>query len=102
MLSFKFILENHQADTLNIVLGTIPDEFKEQVNEWIGEIDTTIEYIQETVKYVFSKAPKNNRKEYALWCKDNAPYLLPYMFAYLDEKDLLPIIYKNAFKNKGE
>ncbi len=97
-LSFKFVLENHQAGTLNQALELIPDEFKDQVNGWIDEIETTIEYYQRTVEDAFSNAPREIRKEYALWVQEHATNLVPLMFAKLDGKDILPIIYKIGFK----
>lgn len=97
-LSFKFVLENHAAGTLKNALVLIPDEFKKEINEWENQINNTIATIKGRVEGVFSIAPKDNRKNYALWCKETVPELLPYMFARLDDKDLMPIIYKFAFK----
>lgn len=96
-LSFKFILENHEAGTLQHALSIIPDEFKEEVNGWITRIEETMSSIKQSIEVAFEKAPKTSRKEYAIWCNDNAPDLLPYMFARLDGNDLNQIIYKRAF-----
>jgi RNA ligase len=96
-LSFKFVLENHAAGTLQHALGAIPDEFKDEVKEWERQIDETIEATKESIESAFAKAPKDTRKDYALWCKSEVPNLLPYMFARLDNKDVAPIIYKCAF-----
>ena len=97
-LSFKFVLENHQAGTLNQALEVIPDEFKDQVNDWIDEIETNIFEIKDRVRIAFNVAPKGNRKEFALWVMGYHKNLAPYLFAKLDGKDILPIIYKMGFK----
>ena len=97
-LSFNFILENHQAGNIPQILSLIPDEFKNEVNEVIEYIDNVLSETQKQVEIFFKLAPKETRKEYALWCKKEVPDYLPYMFARLDGRDILPIIYKFAFK----
>lgn len=97
-LSFKFVLENHQAGTLNQALEVIPDEFKDEVNGWIDEIDNTVLDVIQEVEEVLELAPKTNRKDFALWVMEFHKNLAPYLFAKLDGKDILPIIYKMGFK----
>ena len=97
-LSFKFVLENHAAGTLHEALNVIPDEFKDDVKKWERQINETIMSICDAVESAFLSAPKESRKDYALWCKSEVPDLLPYMFARLDGKEILPIVYKSAFR----
>lgn len=96
-LSFKFVLENHAAGTLQHVLSAIPDEFRDEVKTWEKQINETIDATKESIEAAFIKAPKDTRKDFAIWCKSEVPRLLPYMFARLDGKDVIPIIYKCAF-----
>lgn len=100
-LSFKFVLENHQAGTLNQALEVIPDEFKDEVNKWIDEIEKILIDTENEVEMIYKIAPKENRKEFALWVMGNYKHLAPYLFAQLDGKDILPIIYKMGFNQKG-
>lgn len=95
--SFKLVLDHHQDNTLNQVKEAIPDEFHKEMNEWVDYIDAVIEITTEHIEEMYEAAPKTTRKEFALWIKENCPELLKYMFARLDNKDILPFIYKSAF-----
>lgn len=101
-LSFRFVLENHQAGTIKQALEIIPDEFKDDVNRWVQKIEETIAYTLRDIDVNFDAAPKNTRKNYAVWCKEHTPELMQYMFLRLDGKDILPAIYKHAFKEKPD
>lgn len=96
-LSFRVVLENHQAGTINQALELIPDEFKKEVNEWIEKIEDTISFWKNRIEEVYCMAPGGERKEYALWVQEYYKDMAPYLFARLDGKDVLPIIYKIGF-----
>jgi RNA ligase len=96
-LSFKRVLDAVKDGTYNQVLNTLPDEFLPQVFAWRNEIDEKVISITEEVESAFEDAPKDNRKEFALWvnawCKDIAAY----MFLKLDGKDYVPTILEREF-----
>ena len=50
----------------------------------------------------YQQAPKDNRKDYALWVNANHPDLSRYLFARLDGHDIRPIIYRKAFENRTD
>lgn len=97
-LTFKWALEHHQAGTLKQAKDTIPDEFHNELNGWTEQIDDIINTVKEETESVYKKAPKTTRKEFALWIQRNSPTLVPYLFARLDHRDLLPFIYRFAFR----
>ena len=67
------------------------------MEEWVDYINATIEITTMHVEETYELAPKTTRKEFALWIKENYPEMLKYMFTRLDNKDILPLIYKLAF-----
>lgn len=92
--NFKLVLAHHQNNTLDQVKAAIPDEFHKEMDEWVDYINTVIEITTESIEEVYKSAPKTTRKDYAVWVKENAPELSKYMFARLDNRDVLPLIYK--------
>lgn len=101
-LSFKWTLDAIKAGTLEQAIAVIPDEFLPQVNEWLAEIEEKVRQVKEKVAAVFEAAPKETRKAYALWIQKHHRPLARYMFAYLDGKDIEPLIYKFAFRDREE
>ena len=53
----------------------------------------------ECVNSLFAQAPKESRKEFALWVTKNHKDKSSYLFAMMDGKDILPIIYRLEFQN---
>jgi RNA ligase len=99
-MSFKWALRCHQAGILQRVKKSIPDEFYDELNEWINTIDNTIKITLEQIEVAYKTAPKTSRKKYAIWIQKHEQALIPYLFAKIDNKDILPLIYKLAFKGK--
>ena len=99
-LSFKWALQCHQTGILQQAKESIPDEFYDELQEWINTIDNTIKTISRRVEVIHKIAPKTTRKEYAFWIQKHEPTLVPYLFAKMDNKDILPLIYKFAFKER--
>jgi RNA ligase len=99
-LSFKNTLEAVMRDQVESIRSQIPDEFLGQFNAWVNEIEETRERIKREASEVFVQAPKDTRKEFALWVMANHKELSPYLFALLDGKDIEPLIYKKAFENR--
>lgn len=99
-LSFKKALEIAQSGTIDEV-SNIPNEYLDEFNGWINEIETTVNMTDRYVRGIFAQAPKNTRKEFALWVNENYPFHAAYLFAIFDGKPIEPLIYKLAFKGIG-
>ena len=91
------ILEHHKEGTIEQVKKVIPDELYDELDEWVKQIDRTIGTVTDKIEKAYRLSPKTTRKEYALWIQKNVPGLSRYMFSRLDNKNLLPLIYKFAF-----
>ena len=99
-LSFKNTLQavaTHQAESIR---AQIPDEFLADFNGWVKEIEETRERIKREAADVFAQAPKDTRKDFAVWVMSTRKDISSYLFALLDGHDLEPIIYKKAFENR--
>ena len=68
------------------------------ISERAAFVRQHVEDIKYQVEEAFRVAPKESRKEYALFIKEHYLPLMPYMFARLDDQDYEPIIYRQAFK----
>jgi RNA ligase len=101
-LSFKNTLACMSSGTLKELLEVIPNEFLDQVNDWINQINNRVLSIRGAVITHYQEAPKASRKEYALWVQANCKELAPYMFARLDERDIDELIYKMAFREDNQ
>jgi len=101
-LSFKNTLEAHSSGTIEYIRSQIPDEFLGEFNGWVTEIETTIAKTKQAIQTAFDSAPKDSRKDFALWTRENHLALSPYLFAKMDGKPLDPLIYKLAFQNRTE
>lgn len=99
-LSFKNTLAAVASGTVAYVREQIPDEFLGQFNAWVEEIEATVRTIQVEVAAALDAAPKDSRKEFALWVRANHLPLAPYLFAALDGKPVEPMIYRQAFENR--
>lgn len=97
-LSFKHTLEAAQAGTINYIREQIPEEHLAEFNAWVTQIETTVADTKQNVQAAFDAAPKDSRKEYALWVQQNHKKLASYLFALMDGKDYTPLIYRNEFE----
>lgn len=98
-LSFKNTLECIANDSLDELRELVPDEFLNEVNKWVEDIQQTVEKINQDVDMAFEGAPKQTRKDFALWVMTHHKSLASYMFSKLDNRPIDPLIYKSAFKN---
>lgn len=99
-ISFKHTLEAEANGTTDVMLQAIPDEFLDEVREWLSDIRTTVVETRHDIECVFALAPTSTRKDYAQWVLKNHKDLAPYLFARLDGKPVEPLIYKMAFKDR--
>ncbi|MBE9117751.1 T4 RnlA family RNA ligase [Lusitaniella coriacea LEGE 07157] len=98
-LSFKKTLEQIANGTFGEWKNGVPDEFLDEVNAWSNKIQGVVEEIEAQVEGVFQLAPKNTRKEFALWAMKNHKSISSYLFAKLDGRPLKPLVYKLAFQD---
>lgn len=84
-----------QAGTIEDILSIVPDEFLGEARTWIQEIETTIERVKADVQSVFEQAPKQSRKEFAMWVNQNHRPIGSYLFAMMDGHDIEALIYRN-------
>lgn len=101
--TFRHILEVSASGLYDAAIEEIPDEFLPRVKLWKSEIDAVIVQVHEVVDTAFARAPKEDRKTFALWAKENVdPRYLSYMFTLLDGKSIDPIIYKREFEQRAD
>lgn len=99
-LSFKNTLQAVMTDQVDAIRLQIPDEFLLQFNAWVNEIEATRVSLKREVTEIFEQAPKETRKEFAMWVMATHRDLSAYLFAMLDGYPLEPIIYRKAFENR--
>jgi RNA ligase len=99
-LSFKNTLQVIVTNQADYIREQIPDEFLADFNGWVKEIEETRERIKREVTEVFAQAPKDTRKDFAVWVMTHHKEISSYLFALLDGHELEPIIYKKAFENR--
>jgi RNA ligase len=95
-LTFKNVLRAVSSGSTQQMFDTVPDEFLAQVRAWIAEIEAKVAEITMRVNTVYADAPKESRKEFALWVRNNHPELSPYLFAMMDGMPLEPLIYRTV------
>lgn len=100
-INFNRVLEAVQDGLYDGLIENVPDEFLTTIKEYRQQIADEVERLTLLVDQHFADAPKATRKEYALWVRDNCQDLQAYMFARLDNRQLEPLIYKNAFKHES-
>jgi len=93
-LSFRNTVRAFQNNTLDELVGLIPDEFMGDLKRWIARIETYTADILAQVDTAYNAAPKEIRKDYALYIQKEHKPLMPYMFKRLDGQPIEPLIYK--------
>lgn len=101
-ISYKNTLRAIAGGTLQAFMDSLPDEFLSEVRRWKAEIETARDDILQEVDAVFYDAPKDTRKDFALWTMKYHKRLSQYLFARLDSKPLEPMIYKALEDRKDE
>jgi RNA ligase len=75
----------------------IPEEFLKEFDEWVCRVKSKVGEVAELVSGAFSQAPRDTRKDFAIWVNKNHRELAPYLFYMLDGKDISPLIFKQEF-----
>lgn len=100
-LSFKNTLAAVASGTVENIRSQIPDEFLGQFNSWVNEIVAKVAEVKVITAQSFEVAPKENRKDFALWVTANYKDISPYLFSLLDGRDIEQMIYKKAFESRN-
>ena len=95
--SFNRILEAVQCGTYDEMIANVPDEFLNDIREWKRQIDNTVTLATARIEGEFALAPREDRKTFALWVRDNCPGLSPFMFRKFDGKEYTDLIYKLSY-----
>ena len=67
------------------------------MRQWREKISDRVYHVNAMVEFSFREAPRDSRKEFALWVKKNVPYYAPYLFAKLDGEDYRDMILRREF-----
>lgn len=88
-LSPKSILESLGDGIADELIKLAPEEYREEVETLIINFKKSRTLLVNECYDIFSKAPKESRKEFALWVQGNVPSdLKGFMFTLLDSKPL--------------
>ena len=99
-LSFKNTLAAAASGTIDFIREQVPDEFLTEFEGWVTEIERTVREVRNRAERAFAKAPTETRKQFALWVGEFYPDIALYLFAMLDGRDITPLIYRTAFKDR--
>lgn len=93
-LSFNRVLESVANGTIEDVRRGLPEEYLTLVDGWVSAINTRVLAVSKMVESIYSNAPKDTRKDFALYARQ-FPDLQKYLFLRLDGKDYKPVIYRH-------
>lgn len=99
-VSFRRVLEAVQFGRLDLMIANVPDEFLTQINAWHKEIIDTVAAVNARVVAEINSCPKTSRKEFALHVNQHYPTDQRYLFALLDGRPIVPLIYRHAFADR--
>jgi RNA ligase len=94
-LSFKNVRKAMENNQLESLLGAIPDEFLGEAKVWIAEIEAILASETERLMAIFAAAPKETRKDFALWVMANHKQDSKYLFSLMDGGVLKPLIFQH-------
>lgn len=108
-VTFRHVLDAIQANTLDNIIANVPDEFLGRVKAMRSYIEERREHVLYAVRERFedhpfsiNETPRDYRARFAKWAMTKHKKYAPYLFAMLDDKDILPLIYKHEFKGVTE
>jgi RNA ligase len=104
-VTFNQVLQAVANGQFDGLIEGVPDEFLVNIREYKQTIDDKVAEIVHFVTTEMQSAPKESRKEFALWAQTvKARYASvmkvhpSYFFAAFDNKPLEPLIYKHEFE----
>lgn len=95
--SFEKIAEAHRDGVLNNIIDGCPPWLQEKMMLDKHAIEASVYTGIYTASEAFNAAPKDSRKEFALYVRDNAPKFAPVLFSMLDGKPYHNQLYKILF-----
>jgi len=93
-ISYKQVVLALANGTIDEVIASIPGEFTEEIVDWRKTAESQARAILRHVSELMAEAPTTSRKDFALWATNQHKEYAPYLFAMLDGRDLMPMIYK--------
>jgi RNA ligase len=88
-LSDRNILQAVGNNTFNDLKSVCPEEYKDEVLAKIDYFEKRVVNLQEECYSRYADAPKDSRKEFAMWTNKNVEkYLRGFLFQLFDKKDL--------------
>jgi RNA ligase len=102
-LSYTTVRKAMENNRLETMLGLIPDEFLAETKAWIAEIQGIVASEKARLEGIFAQAPKENRKDFALWVMANHKKDSKYLFSLMDGGELIPLIFHHyAWRKEDE
>lgn len=98
-LSTKHIIEAVRDGTYGDIIANIPDEYYPYVQETKRNVTTEINAIESKIEELYSLAPKNDRKTFAIWVNTTCPQISKFMFLRYDNKDYTSLLFDHMIKN---
>ncbi len=92
-LSERAVLDALAGGTFDLLAAATPELYRSRVTTWRGRIQTDLDARLTELHAICAIAPRETRKDFALWVKERHPRLAPYLFALLDGKDPTPQVY---------
>jgi RNA ligase len=99
-ISYKNVIEAMRDCKIDDWLEKIPEEYLDEVKRWIHEAKEYIRDMLQTTTLLFNSAPKDSRKDFAVYVTQFCPDVSDLMFALYDGKDILPLLYKRLLKGQ--
>jgi len=100
--TWKNIVKAVEDGSIDDILYMLPDEFTTEIRAWVKYIYQSIKDSKRHINVLYRAAPKDTRKEYAVWVMRECRLLAPLMFARLDEKPLSSLLYKRLIEHEPD
>jgi RNA ligase len=101
-LTYRNVLKSMSLGIVHHIRDNVPEEHLAQVNQWITEIENAVEEMKEKVKALFASAPKESRKEFAIWAQTQDKETASLLFKMFNGEDIEPPIYKMLIAQLNE
>jgi len=100
--TWKNIVKAVHDGSIDDILHVVPDEFTVGIRTWVRYLYQKVKDLERHINYLYLKAPKATRKEYAEWVMQECKLLSSLMFARMDEKPLRPIIFARFMQDEPD
>lgn len=100
-LTYKNTVAAFRDGKLGKIRDAIPDEFLGEFEAWVDDIGRRLEETKTHLADIFTRAPRHDRKEFALHVQKHWPELKPYMFAMYDDRPVDDLFFKYELAKKS-